>query len=436
MDRRGSGKHSRQAKDREHRKKPRVRLRLLLLLWVWAILMFAVVDLFYNVPEFDQVRPRAELYRAMRYAAHEMVERPYTENDDFGRVSRPQGMLSDSQALAEVREQVLVSANDDTRDPYLAVSVATLGRVDMREVEPPPQFKGTDLEWRLHGRMDSEELAALLRSLRDLGPRDRRAVLHRVFRQPDPRVASALVEAKKGLDGPPLLLMYCAASRSMIHVLGAESGGESGSGQRSLGGVRGDLVATTLEALVRMVTRFRPYLDESQWGGIRGALEQLYRDAPGFDVMQRYRALTDQIRSATMRTLVEAARPGPNYMGGLEVIKVAVLLRDQATCDVLLDLLDARTIFIQKIASAESRTDIAFLEIACGAIIAGGEERHWARLAMTIADGLASQDIDSQTRETFVRLGRSLQKRLAKGFDGRATAALKLAVDAAEGRNK
>jgi len=137
-----------------------------------------------------------------------------------------------------------------------------------------------------------------------------------------------------------------------------------------------------------------------------------------------------------MRTLVEAARPGPNYMGGLEVIKVAVLLRDQATCDVLLDLLDARTIFIQKIASAESRTDIAFLEIACGAIIAGGEERHWARLAMTIADGLASQDIDSQTRETFVRLGRSLQKRLAKGFDGRATAALKLAVDAAEGRNK
>lgn len=207
--------------------KPRVRLRLLLLLWVWAALMFVVVDLFYNVPEFDRVRPRADAYRALRYTAHEMVRRSYTEDDEFGRTSltsRVQGTWSDSQALAEAREQVRVIASEGNRDPYLAVPAATLARVDMREVEPPPQFKGTPLEWRLHGKVDPHELDGLLRSLRELGPRDRRAVLHRVFREPDPELASALVEARKGLDGPPLLLSYCAASRSMIRLFRASGG--------------------------------------------------------------------------------------------------------------------------------------------------------------------------------------------------------------------
>ena len=46
-----------------------MRFRLLVLLWVWALLVFTVVDLFWNVREFDTVRPRAPLYRGMRIAA-------------------------------------------------------------------------------------------------------------------------------------------------------------------------------------------------------------------------------------------------------------------------------------------------------------------------------------------------------------------------------
>lgn len=59
--------------------KPRVRLRLLLLLWVWAALVFVVVDLFRDVPEFDRIRPRGGLYEAMRATAHEMVREPHQD---------------------------------------------------------------------------------------------------------------------------------------------------------------------------------------------------------------------------------------------------------------------------------------------------------------------------------------------------------------------
>jgi hypothetical protein len=56
----------------------RVRWQLLVLLWVWAGCVGLVLDLFLNVDEFDGVRPRAPLYRAMRVVAHEMIgERSY-----------------------------------------------------------------------------------------------------------------------------------------------------------------------------------------------------------------------------------------------------------------------------------------------------------------------------------------------------------------------
>lgn len=58
----------------------RVRPHLLVLLWIWAALVFVVLDLFLNVPEFDGIRPRAPLYRAMRMTAHELVNEPYLED--------------------------------------------------------------------------------------------------------------------------------------------------------------------------------------------------------------------------------------------------------------------------------------------------------------------------------------------------------------------
>jgi hypothetical protein len=55
---------------------------LLVLLWIWAGLVFVVLDLFLNVPEFDRVRPRAPVYRGLRVAAHRMVGEPYDDGEE------------------------------------------------------------------------------------------------------------------------------------------------------------------------------------------------------------------------------------------------------------------------------------------------------------------------------------------------------------------
>ena len=61
--------------------KHRVRKTLCVLMWAWALLTFVILDLFRNVPAFDSVRPRSPTYRAMRYAAHEMIGEPYFDRD-------------------------------------------------------------------------------------------------------------------------------------------------------------------------------------------------------------------------------------------------------------------------------------------------------------------------------------------------------------------
>ena len=87
--------------------KRRVRPVLLVLLWIWAVCVFAVVDLFFNVEEFGGIRPRARLYRAMRYTGHRLVGEPYLDGD-FGDALPPlhtRGAEAEAlrEALAEVR---------------------------------------------------------------------------------------------------------------------------------------------------------------------------------------------------------------------------------------------------------------------------------------------------------------------------------------------
>jgi len=74
---------------RRARKRRHARPMLLILLWIWAICVFTIVDMFFNVAEFDRVRPRARLYRAMRYSGHRLVGEPYLDGD-FGDSRQPQ----------------------------------------------------------------------------------------------------------------------------------------------------------------------------------------------------------------------------------------------------------------------------------------------------------------------------------------------------------
>jgi len=86
--------------------KSRIRWRLLALLWVWALCIFAIVDLFMNVDEFESVRPRSGLYRGMRVAAHKMVGEPIRRQAPTRIVwaARPSTAAGIAEELAAVRE--------------------------------------------------------------------------------------------------------------------------------------------------------------------------------------------------------------------------------------------------------------------------------------------------------------------------------------------
>jgi hypothetical protein len=55
---------------------------LLALLWIWVVAVAVVIDLFWNVDEFDGIRPRSSLYRGMRVAGHKLVGVPVEEGVD------------------------------------------------------------------------------------------------------------------------------------------------------------------------------------------------------------------------------------------------------------------------------------------------------------------------------------------------------------------
>jgi HEAT repeat protein len=105
------------------KKATRVRKRLLVLLWLWAGCVFLVVDLFWNVDEFDGIRPRADIYRATRYVAHRMVGEPWRDGAlvqptpvwpsapgagfPLGERMRTAGETSDPALLAEIARRDL-----------------------------------------------------------------------------------------------------------------------------------------------------------------------------------------------------------------------------------------------------------------------------------------------------------------------------------------
>ena len=88
--------------------KRRVGKRTLILLWAWVICMVVVIDLFLNVDELDGIRPRAEIYRGMRTAAHKMVGEPIDGYD-----SNTMRAVTRSKAVGLADE--LARATDDNR---------------------------------------------------------------------------------------------------------------------------------------------------------------------------------------------------------------------------------------------------------------------------------------------------------------------------------
>jgi hypothetical protein len=152
----------------------RVRPLLLVLLWIWAGCIALVLDLFLNVAEFDGVRPRAPLYQAMRWAAHEMVGEPLLDEAATARSSPRPGTAS-----ARVAE---LAPRGDPLAPARAGSRHAGGRPDL--ATPQGRKLRDDLVAAAGSAQDPARRQAAVRSLaRMFGPEAGDA-LHAVAEDP------------------------------------------------------------------------------------------------------------------------------------------------------------------------------------------------------------------------------------------------------------
>lgn len=134
----------------------RIRPLLLVLLWIWAGCIALVLDLFLDVPEFDEVRPRAPLYRAMRSVAHDMVGEPLPDEEPVTRTvqRRWQSPRAEAPAVAW-RDDALLVARPGSRHPG--------GKPDART--PQGEKLRSDLIEAARSAGDPAERHAAVRSL-------------------------------------------------------------------------------------------------------------------------------------------------------------------------------------------------------------------------------------------------------------------------------
>lgn len=151
----------------------RVRWTLLVLLWVWAACIALVLDLFLNVNEFDGIRPRAPLYRAMRTVAHEMVGEPYRDDPD----AQPQ-QLARQRDMAVTRLPASATSPHSHAPAPLAPSESRHpgGKPDLRT--PQGRKLLDSLTRAARTEQDANRRAAALRSIEAMfGPEILREVL-------------------------------------------------------------------------------------------------------------------------------------------------------------------------------------------------------------------------------------------------------------------
>ena len=148
----------------------RVRFTLLVLLWIWAICVFTVVDLFWNVSEFDGVRPRAAIYEGMRRAAHKMVGEPYQDDGNdhilLARVTRRQDADSPDPTLRMAQEQRVRAVGGRPPAPDSEAGrrlVAGLEKTAKTSDEPQRRIAAVRSLARMYGAQAHATLLAVVR---------------------------------------------------------------------------------------------------------------------------------------------------------------------------------------------------------------------------------------------------------------------------------
>jgi len=323
------------------RGKLRIRPLLLILVCFWSLTVFLIVDLFLNASELDSLRPRAELYRAMRYAAHEMVGEPYLEDDEFGAVARQD-----------------------------------VGRPRASRVATPVAARGAP----------SSEVRALLLSVGSRPPEEIAELLQRVQDRPDPALASALLEARSQIPNDLLAEYAMAAASTVASLCAAEENATPGRHPREvLTGLSGALTLAALEAQSRRVACAPDSLGSSDWRSVRVTLERIGWVAPGYERASPFVHALDPARTSLKLFLATAAEAGPGSDTEVEALHLASLVGDEETAEICLRFLRRRP------SGKPALTREAYLveEHAFQTVMRRGSARHKAALEGWLSRALA-----------------------------------------------
>jgi len=187
---------------------------------------------------------------------------------------------------------------------------------------------------------------------------------------------------------------------------------------------RGPSWRRTLWSLACVVARLNPHLGEGDWSGIRRALEGVFDTVPNVEEIGRCRESLTTIRRSMNAVLLRATEPKPNYMGGIEPVRVAVLLADETTLEPLLGLVRARSVFRQKILLQPRGEYAVARRLACDTVLRLGNSLHHGALAQVIVGALRGSDDDAKIRDVFIRCGATLLETLRANQDSSTLALL------------
>ncbi len=425
-----------QAKDARKR---RVGVRLLILLWIWAACVFLILDLFFNVGALDSIRPRSRSYRAVRFAAHELAGERYEESDEFCALRRSSADSAASVGATEhaFRQQLRRVSSEHGGDPTLTLPAAFDDRPDLSRIPPPPQFRGTLFEWRLKGRVSTEDLAHMLKAVGSLSGQEKQTLLNRVRRTPHRALARPLAECREAMgDWPDLLACYGMAGSAILATF--RPAGEGHTDAQELSdrdrAAADTLLGQVIECILRQATRYRAYFGESGWEMIRSVCRDVTSYAPDIDTFYPHSLAWAEFRTAVADMLRTATEPRAGYRGGVAAVRLASDLFDPAMAEVLLDLVRCHGSVARKLAPRPSEEYFAFLDVSCGALADKGSAEIQSRLASLLADAIANSSGSPEVSAHLAQLARGLGLTHGRSNAGHAPA-LEAAIAAAEDRD-
>ncbi len=386
--------------------------------------MFLVIDLFLNVSALDEVRPRAAFYRQARYAAHSLSGEAYVEEDEIGEAVR-----SLARAPATTHDYVRLTGRAVVSEGRVSFGgeMVPMDGADLTRFRPPEGFAGTPLEWELLGRVSPRRVRDLCEGSARITPREERALLVNVRRRPDPTNAADLISLRRRIaDAPRPLSEYSHAATAMVKRLRADCGQTPEEQRNFVAGPAGELAKAVLEVEIRRIKAFGIELDEGAWAGLGNVLLDLLGSIPELGESPPYTALMFELRRALEAVLKRAIEPRPGYRGGIEAVRLAARIGDEATRDVLLALIRERATVNLKFSTRPMRRDLVLLEIAMGSVIRDGTNDQKRRLAALIAEGLQAES-EPGSRETWI----GCAGRLLNGADPDIRAVLRPALEGA-----